>query len=88
MPQPIFNLDYQYQQYLQRMKLNEATMFPEQKRQIKQTFYGACGQILMLLQEDIGALPDEEAVEALHRLIVQVDQFWIREGERYKARNQ
>ncbi|AKD55049.1 hypothetical protein [Spirosoma radiotolerans] len=76
---PKFNLDYQYALYLKRIKLDEATMHEEQKRQLKQAFYGACGQLLVLFRDDVAALSEREAVGILESLHKQTVAFWENE---------
>jgi hypothetical protein len=73
------NLDQQYQLYLKRMGLSEDKMHPVQKKQLKQAFYGACGQMLTLLRDEIGALEEDEAVEALASMLNQVRNFFLKE---------
>jgi hypothetical protein len=76
------NLEHQYQLYLERMGLSEDRMHPVQKMQLKQTFYGACGQMLTLLRDEVGALEEDEAVEAVEALasmLNQVRNFFLKE---------
>jgi len=75
----LFDLEYQYQLYLKRMKLDESKMPEVQQIETKRVFYGAFGQLLMLLQNDISILSDEKAFEALDNMINQVGQFFINE---------
>jgi hypothetical protein len=72
-----FNLEYQYQLYLKRIGLNESEMHPEQKIQTKQAFYGATGQILLLLRDDMSELPEDEGVDILDSLMNQVSQYFL-----------
>ena len=67
-----FDLEHQYQLYLQRMDLRESEMHPVQRVQLKQTFFGASGQILMLLRNELAELPEDEAVDQLESMIEQV----------------
>lgn len=83
---PKFDLEYQYQLYLQRVKLDEATMHIEQKIQVRQAFYGAVGQLLILQRDDIGALSEREAIGVFESLIAQVDQFWKKDIARHNAK--
>ena len=61
-----FTIEAQYQLYLQRMSLDESKMHPIQKKQLKQTFYGAFGQLLIMMREDISALPEAEGIQVLN----------------------
>lgn len=74
-----FNLEHQYQLYLQRMALSEDTMHPQQKIQLRQTFFGASGQMLILLRDELSKLEEEKAMETLQYLINQVGNFFLAE---------
>ena len=73
----IFNLEHQYQLYIQRVGLSEATMHPEQRKQLKMTFMGACGQFMTLLRDDLGALPEDDGVEVLASMEKQVLHYFV-----------
>jgi len=73
-----FNLEYQYQLYLKRVALSEETMHPEQKIQTRQAFYGAVGQILILLRDDAGQLPEDEAMKIFESLMNQVSKYFLK----------
>lgn len=74
-----FNLEHQYQLYLQRMALSESTMHPQQKIQLRQAFFGASGQMLILLRDELSKLEEEKAMETLQDLINQVGNFFLAE---------
>lgn len=74
-----FNLEHQYQLYLQRMALSESTMHPQQKIQLRQTFFGASGQMLILLRDELSKLEEDKAMETLQDLINQVGNFFLSE---------
>lgn len=74
-----FNLENQYQLYLQRMSLSESTMHPQQKIQLRQTFFGASRQMLILLRDELSKLEEEKAMETLQDLINQVGNFFLAE---------
>ena len=74
-----FNLEHQYQLYLQRMALSESTMHPQQKIQLRQTFFGASGQMLILLRDELSNLEEEKAMETLQNLINQVGNYFLAE---------
>ncbi|HET6558083.1 MAG TPA: hypothetical protein VFG54_12260 [Prolixibacteraceae bacterium] len=77
-----FDLNYQYQLYLDRVKLKESQMAPVQRTELKRAFFGACGQMLMLLRDDIGKLEEDEAIKELDGMINQVSDFWLTETKR------
>ena len=74
-----FNLEHQYQLYLERMALSESTMHPQQKIQLRQTFFGASGQMLILLRDELSKLEEEKAMKTLQDLINQVGNFFLAE---------
>lgn len=69
---PNFILENQYQMYLKRMALKESDMHKEQKKQLREAFFGACGQIIMLLRDEVSKLEEPEAVEVMQNMIRQV----------------
>lgn len=87
-PASLFDIDHQYSLYLQRMGLKEEQLHPVQKIQTKQAFYGAWGQLLICMRDDISALPEAEGMNVLDLMTEQVAIFWAIEVEKYKAQNQ
>lgn len=73
-----FNLENQYQLYLKRVALKENEMNPTQKKQLRQTFMGACGQMLLLLRDELGALEEEKAIEIMQGMINQVSDYFLK----------
>lgn len=74
-----FKIENQYKLYLERMELDESKMPEVQRVETKRVFYGAFGQLLMLLQHDITELSDEEGFKALDSMINEVGQFFLTE---------
>ena len=54
-------------------------MHPQQKIQLRQTFFGASGQMLILLRDELSKLEEEKAMETLQDLINQVGNFFLAE---------
>lgn len=75
----VFNLDFQYKLYLQRVQLNEGLMPPNQKQELKRVFFGACAQMLTCLRDDLSKLDEEPAVNTLQDMLNQVGDFWLKE---------
>ena len=73
-----FDLEYQYQLYLKRIGLHESEMHPEQKIQTKQAFYGAAGQILLLINNDMTELEEDKCIKIVESLINQVSQYFLK----------
>lgn len=71
-----FTIAEQYRLYLQRVNLKEKDMHPTQKKQLKQAFYGAYGQSLISMRDDIAALPEEDGVKVLDAQMREVLEFF------------
>lgn len=78
-PMDNFNLENQYQLYLKRVALKESEMHPTQRKQLRQAFMGACGQMLILLRDEVGALDENKAIEVMQGMIGQVSDYFLRE---------
>ncbi len=74
-----FDLEHQYQLYLKRVGLKECNMSPVQKTETKRAFIGACGQILLLLRDDLAVLEEEQAFQTFENLINQAGEFFLKE---------
>ncbi len=75
-----FNLEKQYQLYLERGGITESQMHPIQKVETKRAFMAACGQMLILLRDDLGLLEVDKAIEQLQDMMNQVQAFWLKEA--------
>ena len=71
-----FNIEHQYQIFLQRIGLTEAAMAAQQKAQLKHTFFGAWGQLLDCLESDVAELPELTAVSVLEHMKRQVQAYF------------
>ena len=76
MPDKIFQVAHQYQLFLERMKLHENNMHPQQRLQLKQAFYGAVSQMLFLFRDDMAALDPGEAVEVFSGMLGELSDYW------------
>lgn len=74
-----FDLEYQYQLYLQRVKLSESRMGHVQRQEMKRAFMGACGQILVLLGE-LSKLDEDMAIEKMQAMSDQVRNYFMKEA--------
>lgn len=78
----VFNLEYQYQEYLKKVKLKESEMGETQRIETRRTFMGACGVMLIVLRHDLSALKEDEAAKMLQNMLDQVGNFFIKEVNR------
>ena len=74
-----FDIENQYQLYLKRVELDESKMPPLQKKQLRQTFMGAYGSLLMLLRNDIAKMEEDAAIMTLKNMIKQVANFFAKQ---------
>ncbi len=78
MKNSIFDLEYQYQLYLSRTKLKETLMGPGQKKETRQAFMAACGQMLLLLRDEISEMEEEQAAEIFQDMLQQVTEYFMK----------
>lgn len=78
-----FDLNNQWKAYLKRGGLKEEEMNPIQCQEMKRAFYGACGQMLILLRDGISPLTDKEGMNAIKNMFDQVGNFWMKEAARH-----
>lgn len=74
---PKHSVESQYQAFLSRMALEESKMPNIQKEQLRQTFYGAWGQCLLYLRDEVGSLPEEEGINAMAGMLEEVSNFFL-----------
>lgn len=70
-----------WQQYLQLTALTEERMHPDQLRETKRAFYGACGQMLIFQRDKVAELSEEDAVNALQLMLDEIGDFWLKEND-------
>lgn len=71
-----FTIEYQWQFFLGLCKITKKQMHPIQYNEMKKAFYGASGQILLLLRDEIAELSDDDAYEKLEDMAHEIDIFW------------
>lgn len=74
-----FTIEHQWKLYLKRVNLKEENLPEIQCIEMKRTFYGACGQMLILLRDDISSLPPQKAMEMLEKMTREIGEFWTRQ---------
>ena len=70
------SLEIQYQIYLRKVSMKESEMNRIQKKQLRQTFMAAAGQTILLLRDEVGSLPEKEAIGAMEYMLKQVTDFF------------
>lgn len=75
-------IEQQYQLYLNKVGLSEKTMHPIQATETKRAFFGAAGQLIIYFRDGIGAMEEEQAIEAMEAMKSEVLNFWNNETNR------
>lgn len=71
------SIEKKYQFYLKKVNLKESRMHPQQKKQLREAFFGAAGIMLVALREQLGRIDDEEeAIACLDDMEQQVNTFF------------
>jgi len=78
-----FYLEHQYQLYLKRVAIKESQMGEVQRKETRQAFMGACGQMIFLLRDEVAALPEDEAIEVLENMKRQVGDYFMKITNKY-----
>ena len=72
------DIEERYQKYLKQIKLTEAGMHPEQKKQLRQTFFAAWGIAIISMRDEVGAIENEdEAIECMQDQLNQVGNHFL-----------
>ena len=79
----IFNLEHQYQLYLKRVAIKESDMMPVQRKETRQAFMGACGQMIFLFRDDLTKLGENEAVEVMKDMKNQIGDYFMKITNKY-----
>jgi hypothetical protein len=82
-----FNLDYQFFLYLKRIGLHWEDIPKGQYGELKRAFFGALGQMLMLVSMDMSKLSDEEASKKTVWMTEQISEFWKEEVQKHSRVN-
>lgn len=74
-----YTIEYHWREFLRLMGLNERTMPPDQLQIMKQTYYGAFGQMLMLLKDLPADCADDDELMAdkLEDLHKEASKYWV-----------
>lgn len=78
----VFNLNVQWKKYLERSGVSEEKMPEDQRREMKRAFFGACGQMLILLRDDVSIYPEAKAAGIMQKMLDQVGNFWQTECDK------
>ncbi len=79
---PDYTILYQWKKYCELVKLPEESLASDQMREMKRCFYGAWGQALIHLRDEVGTLSEQAAVGIMERQIKEVADFFLGEQGR------
>lgn len=86
-----FDLTFQWHLFCERCGVPENKMPPDQRREMKRAFMGACGQLLILQRDELAEyadkLGDEAAAKILQNMLKQVDDYWQKEIDEHSKAN-
>lgn len=71
-----FDIETQFNFYLQLVNLDRRKMPPYQVREMRRAFYGAWGILLTVQSEKIAPLKEDDAVRIIEQMFQQVSKFW------------
>lgn len=69
-------IEDQYQLYLKRIGLTESMMHKAQKIQLRQTFFGAWGQFLLMIQEG-DEMTDDQFETTIDSMMDELKSYWL-----------
>jgi hypothetical protein len=82
-----FDLMWQWHKMCERFGLPEERMHPDQRRETKRAFFGACGQLLILFRNDLAEYAekqgDDAGVKMLENMLDQVKDWWQQEAAKH-----
>lgn len=88
---PSFDLTHQWQLFCERCELPEHKMPPDQRREMKRAFFGACGQLLIVFKDELGEYAekngDEAAAGIMQDMLNQVEAYWENEVAEHNRKN-
>lgn len=66
----------QWNDFLERCQIDQAKMPANQHREMKRAFFGAAGQLLIYMRDDLGAESEEKAAAIFQEMLDEVGVFW------------
>lgn len=78
-----FSIKYQKNQFFKQAGIKVPPMSQMQADEMEKAFYGACGQMMVLLRDELPKLPEEEAIFTLQTMLEEVVTFWKEKSRDY-----
>lgn len=72
----IISIDGQFENYLKRVGLDKNKVGKAQYDETKKAFFAGASGMLVLFQGPIPALPEDQAVVAMEKLIQEAEFYW------------
>lgn len=78
-----FQIEEQWRLYLERVGLPSDDKLPQdQRREMKRTFFGAIGQMLVFFRDDLTQYDEESGAAVMDNMLKQVHEFFKEEVRR------
>lgn len=85
-----FSLEYQWELFLSRVGIPKESIPEDQRREMKRSFFGACGQLLILFREELNEYADKHgeiaAANVLQNMTDQVSDYWQKEMDKHSGK--
>lgn len=85
-----FDFNYQWWLFLERCGISAILMPADQEREMRRAFFGACGQMLILLRDDLidydAKHGEEGAAMLMQNMLDQVSDFWQKEMDKQSGK--
>ena len=78
-------LTRQWQIYLERSRINEASMSSVQHSEMKKAFMGACAQTIISLRDEVSTYEEEMGIKILKSMLDEIGDYFTEEMNRYDA---
>lgn len=78
---PIFSVEHQFGLYAELVKINKKNVSPTQWIETRRAFFGAWGQLLFLMRDDLTQLSDDDGVDVMETMKNEVVRFWNLQGQ-------
>jgi hypothetical protein len=75
----IHSIEYQWQEFLKRIGLDEKKMPEAQRREMKRTFFGAWAQQIFFMRDELYMHPERSAAIIIKSQLDEAEAFWNNE---------
>lgn len=73
-----FDIEWQFEQYMKRVGLDPNRVSAVQLKETRQAFFGAWGQALFCLRDDVAKFSEDDAIKILQNMTERVANYFLR----------